>query len=153
MTKKTKITFVMATLCLNFCYGQPKSKSPIDTTATIFKYGFTGFKSGYPSGYRMNRDAFGNYKTITVRNYTITQLFAVALGAGRQIREEAIMKEVREPKKLDAIYCYKLMVPAWQADNFYIIMQQNLNLEFRDYQASMEERNGKYYMVIRDKEY
>ena len=43
------------------------------------------------------------------------------------------------------------MVLPWQADNFYIIMQQILNREFPVYTASMEYRDNKYYMVIRDR--
>jgi len=100
-------------------------------------------------------------KTIVVRNYTITQLFALALklriakdASDKQTSgNDQIIVEVRQPEKLKSLHCYKLVVPFYLTDNFYVIMHQSLNEEFPQYVVKMERRGGEDVMVIRDKEY
>ncbi|MHA4894630.1 hypothetical protein ACXZ1K_07765 [Pedobacter sp. PWIIR3] len=150
--KKTRLTFVLATLCLNFAYGQEKQKCKIDNTFSVFKFGFCGYKTGYKPGIKISPDTFGKGKTITVRNLPITQLYAIALNCGKQLCDDNIILDVREPKKLQELRCYQLIVPYNQLDNFYVIMHQNLNLEFPEYAAKMELRNNLNYLVITEKE-
>jgi len=147
---------VMAALCLNFCYGQDKQKAN-SCVNQPYKFDFSGFKSGYQPGYRISNDEFLKGKTITVRNYTITQLFALAMGAGQAakaaIPAENIVIDVREPNKLNQIKCYQLIVPFYLTDNFYIIMRQNLQEEFPEYVVKMGNRGSQSYMTIKDKQY
>ncbi|RZM00935.1 MAG: hypothetical protein EOO88_58300 [Pedobacter sp.] len=89
---------------------------------------------------------------ITVRNLPIVQLYAIALSLGKQICEDQIVLDVRDPKKLWELRCYQLIVPAYQVDNFWVTMHQNLNLEFPDYIATMEMRNNLMHLVITDKD-
>jgi hypothetical protein len=163
--KKTSQIIVMAALCLNFAYGQDtqkcvntKKNNTINYQGSLpYKYDFSGFKSGYPCGYRISNDDFMKGKSITVRNYTITQLFALAMGAGDKscpaIPADHIFLEVREPKQLEEIKCFQLVVPFYLADNFYTIMQQCLNAEFPEYAVSLQSRGRESVMVIKDKEY
>jgi hypothetical protein len=150
--KQTILTLVMAALCLNLSYSQTKQKCPDQNKPQTFQYGITGFKSGYKPGFRISEHKFDKGRTIMVRNHSITRLFAIALGAGTTICDEQIILDVKEPKKLSQIHCYKLVVPSWQTDNFYTIMQQNLNAEFPGYLVAMECRNDKYFMVIKDRD-
>jgi len=131
--KTTKLTFVMATICLNFSYGQMKEKLPAENQFQLYQYGFSGFKSGYKPGFSIKKEVANRGKTITVRNYTVEQLFAIAYGAGAPINKDQIIIDTIEPKKLQEIRCYKLFVPQHQIDSFYTIMQQNLHMEFPDY--------------------
>ena len=185
--KKTSQIIVLAALCLNICYGQDKQScseqtkvlqkhkrikagvQPINSSVNQpYKYAFSGFKSGYKSGYRISDDEFMKGKSITVRNYTVTQLFALAMGTGQMkktvmtdksyepmpaIQAEKIIIDVRQPEKLNQIRCYQLVVPFYLTDNFYVIMRQSLNEEFPEYMVKMERREGGDYMVIKDKEY
>lgn len=148
--KTTKLTFVMATLCLNFSYGQIKEKSVTQSQLQLYQYGFSGFKSGYKPGFRIKNEVCNRGRTIIVRNYSVEQLFAIAYGAGTPINKEKIIANVFEPKKLQEIRCYKLFVPQQQMDNFYFIMQQNLKLEFPDYTIIVEEKGNERFMVIND---
>jgi len=148
--KTTKLTFVMATICLNFSYGQIKEKSSAQNQLQLYQYGFCGYKSGYKPGFKIKKEVANRGKTITVRNYTVEQLFAIAYGAGTPINKEQIITEVMEPKKLQEIRCYKLFVPQHQIDSFYTIMQQNLNMEFPDYIITMEKRGNENCMIIKD---
>ena len=148
--KTTKLTFVMATICLNFSYAQLKEKSPAENQLQLFQYGFSGFNSGYKPGFRIKKEIANRGKTITVRNYSIQQLFAIAYGAGTPINHEQVIIDVAEPKKLQQIRCYKLFVPHQQIDNFYSIMQQNLHMEFPDYKITIEQKGDENYMVIKD---
>ena len=176
---KTTPLILMALLCLNFCYAQDKKNcpKPAKTSQGItakpdikpnnasvnqpYKYDFSGFKSGYQPGYIVTDDAFMKGKTIVVRNYTITQLFALALrlriakdASDKQTSgNDQIIVEVRQPEKLKSLHCYKLVVPFYLTDNFYVIMHQSLNEEFPQYVVKMERRGGEDVMVIRDKEY
>jgi len=162
-----KTTLVlMAALCLNFCYGQEaakQSKIPFKNAKPHpasahqdYVYAITGFKSGYKPGYRIDEQEFVKGRSITVRNYNIIQLYKLALEAGVPecaIDSAHILVDVREPKKLQAIHCFKLVVPFYQTDNFYIIMQRCLNGEFSEYTVKMESRGKESFMVIRDREY
>ncbi|WP_316788847.1 hypothetical protein [Pedobacter frigoris] len=158
--KKTIQSVVMAALCLNFCYGQNKKTCPKPETTRTYVYAFSGFKSGYKTGYRISEDQFMKGRVLTVRNYTITQLFALALRLERPHDtsekandQERIVIDVRQPEKLKRIYCYKLVVPYNHQDDFYVLMQRSLNDEFPEYIVKMEKRDKEYFMVIRDKEY
>ncbi len=177
--KKTTQIIVMAALCLNFCYGQSKitnlnkgncatgqaaSKSNGNASPQAnlpYKYDFSGFKSGYKSGYRISNDDFMKGKSITVRNYTITQLFALALRlhpandtSTEQARgKDQIVIDVRQPDKLNALHCYQLVVPFYLTDNFYVIMQQSLIEEFPEYVVKMERKGDANCMVIKDRVY
>ena len=53
--KPTRLTFVMATICLNFSYSQMIEKSPAQNQLQLFQYGFSGFKSGYKPGFRIKK--------------------------------------------------------------------------------------------------
>ena len=83
-------------------------------------------------------------------NHTIEQLFAIAYGDGASISKEQIIIDVIEPKKLQEMRCYKLFVPQHQIDSFYIIMQQNLTMEFPDYIITVESIGNKNYIIIKD---
>jgi len=150
--KTTKLTFVMATICLNFSYGQMIEKSPSQNQLQLFQYGFSGFKSGYKPGFRIKKEVANRGKTITVYNYTIEQLFAIAYGAGTPISKEQIVIDVAEPKKLQQIRCYKLFVPQRQIASFYTIMQQNLHMEFPDYIVTTKQRGNQIFMIITDED-
>jgi len=138
----------MATICLNFSYCQIKEKSPAENQLQLYQYGFSGFKSGYKPGFRIKKEIANRGNTITVSNYTIEQLFAIAYGAGTPISKEQIVIDVAGPKKLQQIRCYKLFVPQQQTDNFYSIMQQNLHLEFPEYMIALEKRGNEKCMII-----
>nr|WP_294875087.1 hypothetical protein [uncultured Pedobacter sp.] len=150
--KKSKLTFLMATICLNFSYGQIKEKSTEQNQLQLYQYGFSGFKSGYKPGFKIKKDVANRGKTIIVRNYTVEQLFAIAFGAGTPIAQEQVIIDVAEPKKLKGIRCYKLFVPQDQIANFYIIMQQNLKLEFPDYKITIEYTDNEKIMIITDED-
>lgn len=150
--KKARLTIVLALLCLNFAYAQDKHGRKSEQTAKDFKYGFCGYKSGYKPGVKISNDVFGKGKMITVRNLPIVQLYAIALCMGKQISEDQIVLEVRDPKKLWELRCYQLIVPANRVDLFYVTMHQNLNYEFPEYLASMELRNSTMCLVISDKD-
>ncbi len=172
--KKTIQMVVMAALCLNFCYGQELKDCPtekkkgaktikeVHTSANtqVFKYAFTGYQSGYKPGYRVSPDVFIKGKSISVRNYTLKQLYALALRwegthdtSEQEGAEKRIVLDVRQPEKLDKVYCYKLVVAYQQQDDFWVLMQRSLNEEFPEYTAVMERSGKEYFMVIRDKEY
>ena len=142
----------MATICLNFSYGQMIEKSPSQNQLQLFQYGFSGFKSGYKPGFRIKKEVANRGKTITVYNYTIEQLFAIAYGAGTPISKEQIVIDVAEPKKLQQIRCYKLFVPQRQIASFYTIMQQNLHMEFPDYIVTTKQRGNQIFMIITDED-
>lgn len=157
---------LIAVLGLNFCYGQEAAKQtkipfkdakPNPASAhQDYVYSISGFKSGYKPGYRIDEHEFVKGRSITVRNYNIIQLFKLALEAGMPecaIDSAHILIDVREPKKLQAIHCFKLVVPFYQTDNFYIIMQRCLNEQFPEYKVKMEVRSKESFMVIRDREY
>ena len=151
--KTTIKLVVMAALCLNFCYGQ-------DKTSKSYIYALTGFKYGYKTGYRFNDDEFKRGRAITVRNYTMPQLFALALrlehpaGASqKQIDRDQIIIDVLQPEKLIKKYCYKLVVPYNHQDSFYELMQRSLNEEFPEYLIKVEKRDKEYVMIIRDRPY
>ena len=146
--KKSKLTFLMATICLNFSYAQMKEKSPEQNQLQLFQYGFSGYKSGYKPGFKIKKDITNRGKTIIVRNYTVEQLFAIAYGAGTPISHEQVIIDVADPKKLQEIRCYKLFVPQNQVINFYAIMQQNLGMEFPDYKITIERTDDKTFMII-----
>jgi hypothetical protein len=165
--KTTISIIVLALFCLNFCYGQGKQNCNASTTQP-YKYDISGFKSGYKPGYRITDDEFMKGKSIIVRNYSITQLFALALrldNAGntsanaKDTSEEQtkntdrILMDVREPEKLKSLHCFQLVVPFYLTDNFYVIMQACLNAEFPDYVVKMERKDAANYMVIKDKVY
>jgi hypothetical protein len=165
--KKTTQIIVMATLCLNFCYGQVKQKCNPSSTLP-YKYDISGVKSDYKPGFRITDDEFMKGKSIIVRNYSITQLFALAWrldnigntsGNFKDTAEEQtkhtdrILIDVREPERLKALHCFQLVVPFYLTDNFYVIMQQCLDAEFPEYRAKMERKGGEYFLVIRDKVY
>ena len=150
--RTTKLTFVMATICLNFSYGQMIEKSPSQNQLQLFQYGFSGFKSGYKPGFRIKKEIANRGKTITVYNYTIEQLFAIAYGAGTPISKEQIVIDVAEPKKLQQIRCYKLFVPQQQIASFYTIMQQNLHMEFPDYIVTTKQRGNQIFIIITDED-
>jgi hypothetical protein len=173
---KTTSFIAMTVLCLNFCYGQEKQDCSRQTKSSKkslqvkpnnssvnqpYKFHLSGFKSGYQPGYIVTDDVFMKGKTIVVRNYTITQLFALALklriardASDKQTSSnDHIIVEVRQPEKLKSLHCYKLVVPFYLTDNFYVIMHQSLNEEFPQYVVKTEKRGGEDVMVIRDKEY
>ena len=150
--KPTRLTFVMATICLNFSYSQMIEKSPTQNQLQLFQYGFSGFKSGYKPGFRIKKEVANRGKTITVCNYTVEQLFALAYGAGTPINHEQVIIDVAEPKKLQQIRCYKLFVPQQQTDSFYTIMQQNLHMEFPDYIITTKQRGNQIFMIITDED-
>lgn len=158
--KRTMQLVVMAALCLNFCYGQNKKNCPKPGTTRAYIYAFTGYKSGYKTGYRISEDQFMKGRVLTVRNYTITQLFALALRlepphdtSEKASVDERIIIDVRQPQKLKRLYCYKLVVPYNHQDDFYVLMQKSMNDEWPEYSVKMEKRGKDYFMVIRDKEY
>ena len=150
--KKTTLPIVLATLCLNFAYSQDKNRCASTQQFQVFRYGFCNYKSGYKPGVKISNDLFAKGKSIMVRNLAIAQLYAIALNCGKELCEEQIIVEVREPKKLKEIRCYQLIVPYYQVDNFFVIMHQNLNLEYPEYLAKMEMRNGINYLIITDKD-
>jgi len=150
--KQTIKLVVMATLCLNFCYGQGTNKSYI--------YALTAYKSGYKTGYRITDDHFLRGRAITVRNYTLPQLFALALklesikdNSVKVKDQQQIIIDVHQPEKLNKKYCFKLVVPYDHQDDFYPLMQRTLNKEFPEYLVKIEKRDKNYFMVIRDQEY
>lgn len=150
--KQKTLTIVMAALCLNFAYSQDKNKCATAQQSQVFKYGFCNYKSGYKPDFKISNDLFAKGKSIMVRNLPVWQLYAIALNCGKELCEEQIIVEVREPKKLKEIRCYQLIVPYYQVDNFFVIMHQNLNLEYPEYLAKMEIRDGINYLIITDKD-
>jgi len=140
----------MATICLNFSYDQMKERSPTKNQLQLYRYGFLGFNSDYKPGFRIKKEIANRGKTITVRNYTVQQLFAIAYGAGTPINHEQVIIDVMNPEKLQQIRCYKLFVPQQQIDNFYTIIQQNLHMEFGDYKITIDYRGKENYMIIKD---
>jgi len=130
--------------------AKTKCLSPLELKGCQF--GITGFKSGFKSGYVVSKNSFMKSKAIVVCNYSLMRLFGLAMGAGEPFCPENIIIEVREPKKLEQLYCYKLIVPPAQVDNFYTIMLQNLLLEFPVYAVTMECRDNREIMLIKDKE-
>jgi len=150
--KKPRLTFLMATICLNFSYSQMKEKSANQKQLQLYQYGFSGFKSGCKPGFKIKKKSGDKGKTIIVRNYTIEQLFAIAYGAGTPISHEQVIIDVADPKKLQEIRCYKLFVPQDQIVNFYGIMQQNLSMEFPKYKITAECTDNEKFMIITDAE-
>lgn len=173
-------TIIMAALCLNFCYGQEKKNSAKPTKSSKataktgirqannssinqpYKYDLCGFRSGFQPGYIVTDDVFMKGKTIVVRNYTITQLFALSLrfhnpkndtSKKQASGQDRIIIDVRQPDQINTRYCYKLVVPFYLTDNFYTIMQSSLHEEFPQYAVKMERRGGADVMVIKDKEF
>nr|WP_068886613.1 hypothetical protein [Pedobacter panaciterrae] len=144
----TKPTFAMATICLNISYCKLKEELSEHTQLQLYQYGFSGFKSGYTSGLRIKKNSRG--QTLTVLNYTVEQLFAVAYGAGMPIKHDHNIIDVTERIKLQESRCYKLFVPQQQIANFYSIMQQNLKLEFPAYKITIELIDNEKYMIITD---
>nr|WP_068892081.1 hypothetical protein [Pedobacter panaciterrae] len=142
----TKPTFTMATICLNISYCQLKEDK--NNQLQLYRYGFSGFKPGYTPGLRIKKNSRGN--TLTVLNYTIEQLFAIAYGAGTPISYNQTIIDVTDRVKLQEIKCYKLFVPQQQTTNFYIIMQQNLNMEFANYKITIERIDNEKFMIITD---
>ncbi len=145
-----KPAFEMATICLNFSYSQLKEESPMHNELQLFQYGFLGFKQGHEPNLKIRKNYRG--QTIIAINYTVEQLFAFAYGAGILISEQQTIIYVSNPVKLQEIKCYKLFVPIQQTANFYMIMQQNLNMEFPDYKITTESIGNKKYMIITDQE-
>lgn len=158
---KTTLTIVLATLCLNFASAQDKhcainknvKYNPMpDQQNKPYKYGFCGYKAGYKPGVKVTNDVFAKGRMITIRNLPIVQLYAISLCAGKQICEDQVVLDVRDPKKLWELRCYQLIVPADQVDVFYVTMQQNLNREFPEYEAKMEIRDDVMLLIITDKD-
>nr|WP_294869894.1 hypothetical protein [uncultured Pedobacter sp.] len=143
----TNPTFIMATMCLNFSYTKLKEKSH-QNELQLYQYGFSGFKSGNAPDLKIKKNCRGH--TMIIINHTIEQLFAIAYGDGASISKEQIIIDVIEPKKLQEMRCYKLFVPQHQIDSFYIIMQQNLTMEFPDYIITVESIGNKNYIIIKD---
>nr|WP_068891193.1 hypothetical protein [Pedobacter panaciterrae] len=141
-------TFTMATICLNLSYCQLKEELSEESYLQLYQYGFSEFKSGYTPALRIKKNNRG--QTLTVLNYTVEQLFATAYGEGLSINHDQTIIDVKERIKLQGIRCYKLFVPQQQAANFYCIMQQNLKLEFPDYQVTIELVENEKYMIITD---
>ncbi|WP_316792049.1 hypothetical protein [Pedobacter frigoris] len=157
--KLTMKLVVMAALCFNFCYGQTKKACPKSGTTRTHIYAFTGYKSGYKRSCRVSADEFMRGKMITVRNYTIPQLYAIALrlappndASFKAGEQEKVIIDVRQPEKLKRLYCYKLVVPYNHQDDFYILMHRSLDGEWPEYEVKMEKKGKEYFMVIRDKE-
>ena len=144
----TNPTFIMATMCLNFSYTKLKEKSTQQNDLQLYQYGFSGFKSGYTPSLMIKRNDRG--QTLTILNYAVEQLFALAYGAGTPINPTQTIIDVTEHIKLQEIRCYTLFVPQQQIANFYIIMQQNLNIEFPDYIITVQKRGNENYMIIKD---
>ena len=140
----------MATICLNFSYSHLKEELPMHNELQLFQYGFLGFKQGHEPNLKIRKNHRG--QTIIAVNFTVEQLFALAYGAGTPISEEQTIIYVAEPIKLHEIKCYKLFVPQQQTANLYMIMQQNLNMEFPDYKITTESIDNKKYMIITDQE-
>jgi len=147
---KSKLTFLMATICLNFSYAQLKEKLAEQSQLQLYRYGFTGFKSSHKPGFKIKKDVANGGKTIIVRNYTVEQLFAIAYGTGTPLTQEQTIININEPKKLQEIRCYKLFVPQDQIANFYTIMQQNLKMEFPGYKVTLEHADHEKFMIITD---
>lgn len=150
--KKTTLIIVMATLCLNFGYSQDKNTCKETHQPQGYKYGFCNYKSGYKPGVKITNDLFAKGKSIMVRNLPVVQLYAIALTCGKQLCEDQIIIEVGDTKKLKAIKCYQLIVPYNRVDNFFVIMHQNLDLEYPEYLAKMEMRNNIDFLIITEKD-
>ncbi|WP_316793956.1 hypothetical protein [Pedobacter frigoris] len=146
---KTIQLVVMVMLCLNFCFSYATKGCPQPPATRTYVYSFKGYNSGYKTGHHFNKNELLRGRIITVRNYTVAQLFALALRLENQKR---IIIDVHEPEKLKMKYCYKLVVPYQHQDNFYVLMQRSLGKEFPEYVVKMEKRNRRYFMVVRDKE-
>lgn len=53
--KTSKLTFLMATICLNFSYGQIKEKSPEQNQLQLYQYGFCGLNLATSQALKLKR--------------------------------------------------------------------------------------------------
>ena len=120
---------------------------------TSYRYGFSNFKGGFETVAKITPMQFGEWQRIIVYNQTLPQMYAIALGAGNTISDRNVIIEVRDAKKLNSLHCYELNTPLHLNDQMFAIMRQNLETHFPNYVAVIEQRCGKNYLVIKDKEW
>jgi len=131
-----------------------KTKLPCDPSSTSkCRYGFASFKPGYPSISKLTPSTFGYGKRLIAYNFTLSELFAIAYGAGNTVPDTRLILNVRNPEKLKSKYCYELNTPPELVDDMFVIMLQHLEYNFPEYTASISYINGAEYVVVTDKEY
>jgi hypothetical protein len=129
-------------------------KLPCDPSSTSrCNYGFAPFKLGYPSISKLTPSTFGKGKRLIAYNFTLSELFAIAYGAGNTVPDTRVVLNVRNPEKLKAKYCYELNTPPELADDLFVIMLQHLEYNFPEYTAHVSYINGADHVVVTDKEY
>jgi hypothetical protein len=131
-----------------------KKKLPCDPSSTSrCNYGFASFKTGYPSISKLTPSTFGKGKRLIAYNFTLSELFAIAYGAGSTVPDTRVILNVRNPEKLKAKYCYELNTPPELVDDMFVIMLQHLEYNFPEYTAHVSYINGADHVVVTDKEY
>jgi hypothetical protein len=121
------------------------------------KWGFTGFKNGFKSSVNITPSRFESWRRIIVYNKTLPELYAIAFAVGTlEFTPVQIIVDVRNPELLEAKYCYELNTPPDLVDMMYTIMHQQLERQYPDYTASIEERViagvKRSVVVLRDRE-
>lgn len=131
-----------------------KTKLPCDrSSVSRCNYGFAPFKLGYPSISKLTPSTFGKGKRLIAYNFTLSELFAIAYGAGNTVPDTRLILNVRNPEKLKAKYCYELNTPSELADDLFVIMLQHLEYNFPEYTAHISYINGTDHVIVTDKEY
>lgn len=132
-----------------------QKKAALCTTDPITKcrYGFSAFKLGYPSVSKLTPATFGNWKRLIAYNFTLTELYAIAYGAGTTVPDTRVILNVKNPEKFKSKYCYELNTPPELVDNMFVIMLKHLEDRFPEYTAHISYYNGADHVIVTDKEY
>jgi hypothetical protein len=158
--KQLKSVLAIGALCLlvqlipiNTATAQEKLVLCATDLTSKCRYGFSAFKLGYPSVSKLTPATFGNWKRLIAYNFTLTELYAIAYGAGSTIPDTRVVLNVKNPKKFKSKYCYELNTPPELVDNMFAIMLKHLEDRFPEYSAHISYYNGADHVIVTDKEY
>lgn len=151
-------------------------QAPYDTTKPLFVNGNAGqanqlryhsLISGYTEGLSGGADVSNiepdTARKITVRNWSIPRMYALAFTDLGNFRQNRILLDVKDSLELTHLgsgqnygdwrksysYCYELIVPFSYTSKAYSFMRQDLERYFTKYSAVLEKRNKKCLVLIR----
>lgn len=120
-------------------------------SSKLHAYMFWGCTPGMKSNRTFDCDKSQRFRILEVTNYSVAQLYSMAVLEGGSIPKENILIPPSALLKLSERYCYRLTTYESDASDIYRLMLNSLKDQFPGYTLAVEIRNGKKFLVFKHK--
>jgi hypothetical protein len=120
-------------------------------SSKLHVYTFWGCTPGMKSNHSFDTDESQRFQVLDVKNYSVAQLFSMAILEGISMPKENIVIPNGALRELSERHCYRIAAYKSNANEIYKMMLSSLHGEFPGYSVTVEIRSGKKFLVFKYK--